>query len=288
MTINSVFTPFSATISERKSMSRKRLLVIEDDHDVAEMLLLYFGAYQYEIVHAENGRAGIEMARARFPHLILLDVMLPDMDGYEVCQSIRQTSFTRYIPILFLTQRDARANKVKGLALGADDYITKPFDIDELRLRVQSVIHRATRESLHETRSGLPMGRLIEDEVTRCKQIETPYTQLTFALDNFNPFREVYGFVAADEVFAFAARTIQEVLSQQGTADDFVGVSGDEFVVLTHIAETPALIESVRQRFAEGVKPFYTFHDIERGGLTLTTAADAEQQVPLMQLHIAG
>ena len=141
-------------------MSRKRLLVIEDDPDVAEMLLLYFGAYQYEIIHADSGRAGIEMARARFPHLILLDGMLPDMDGFQVCEAIRQTSFTRYIPILFLTQRDARANKVKGLALGADDYITKPFDIDELRLRIQAAINRATRESLHETRSGLPMGRL--------------------------------------------------------------------------------------------------------------------------------
>ncbi|MBI1256468.1 MAG: response regulator [Chloroflexi bacterium] len=268
-------------------MSRKRLLVIEDDPDVAEMLLLYFGAYQYEIIHADSGRAGIEMARARFPHLILLDGMLPDMDGFQVCEAIRQTSFTRYIPILFLTQRDARANKVKGLSLGADDYITKPFDIDELRLRIQATINRATRESLHETRSGLPTGRLIEDEVTRCKALGTPYTQLTFALDNFNPFREVYGFVAADETFAFAARTLQEVLSKQGTADDFVGVNGDHFVVLTHVPEAPALVESVRQHFAEGVKPFYSFHDVEQGGLMLTTAANvAPQHVPLMQLQI--
>ena len=263
-----------------------RLLVIEDDPDVAEMLLLYFGAYQYEIVHAESGRAGIELARARFPHLILLDVMLPDMDGFEVCQSIRKTSFTRYIPIIFLTQRDARANKVKGLALGADDYVTKPFDIDELRLRVQSAIHRATRENLHETRSGLPMGQLIDDEIAQRKRTEIPYTQLTFALDNYSPFREVYGFVAADEAFGFAARTIQEVLSQQGTPDDFVGVSDDHFVVLTHASEPPALIEAVRRHFAEGVKPFYTFQDVEHNGLMLATAAHVPQHVPLMQLQV--
>jgi len=267
-------------------MTRKRLLVIEDDPDVAEMLLLYFGAYQFEIVHADSGRAGIELARARFPHLILLDAMLPDMDGFDVCQTIRQTSFTRYIPIIFLTQRDARANKVKGLALGADDYVTKPFDIDELRLRVQSAIRRATRENLHETRSGLPMGQLIDDEIAQRRDTQTPYAQLTFALDNFNPFREVYGFVAADEVFGFAARTIQEVLSQQGTPDDFVGVSDDHFVVLTHAAETPALVEAVRQNFAEGVKPFYNFQDVERNGLTLTTAQNLPQHVPLMQLQI--
>ena len=113
---------------------------------------------------------------------------------------------------------------------------------------------------------------LIEDEIARCKALGTPYTQLTFALDNFNPFRELYGFVAADETFAFAARTLQEVLSQQGTPDDFVGVSGDHFVVLTHVPEVPSLIEFVRQHFAEGVKPFYTFYDVEHNGLKLATA----------------
>jgi len=94
------------------------------------------------------------------------------------------------------------------------------------------------------------------------------------------------GLVAADEVFGFAARTIQEVLSQQGTPDDFVGVSDDHFVVLTHAAETPALVEAVRQNFAEGVKPFYNFQDVERNGLTLTTAQNLPQHVPLMQLQI--
>lgn len=267
-------------------MSRKRLLIIEDDYDVAEMLILYFGAYQYDIFHADTGRAGIEMARARFPHLILLDGMLPDMDGYDVYAAIRQTSLTRYIPITFLTQRDARANKVKGLALGADDYITKPFDIDELRLRVQSAISRATRESLHEARSGLPTGRLIDEEIAQRKRQQTSYTQLTFSLDNFAPFREVYGFVAADEVFGFAARAILEVISLKGTPDDFVGVRDDHFVVLTHVPETPALTDAVRQRFAEGVKSFYTFHDLEQGGLKLTTAPDVERLVPLMHLQI--
>jgi DNA-binding response OmpR family regulator len=266
-------------------MSRKRLLIIEDDPEVAEMLTVYFGAYQYEVAWAENGRAGIEMARARFPHLILLDVMLPDLDGFEVCQSIRQTSFTRYIPVIFLTERDARANRVKGLALGADDYITKPFDIDELRLRVQSAIGRATRENLHETRSGLPMGKLIDEEIERCNGTAAPCQRVTFTLENFNSFRDVYGFVSADEVFAFVARTLQEVISQQGTPDDFVGVSGDQFVLLTHAIDSPSLIIAIQTRFAEGVKPFYTFLDLEQSGLALTTADDSQPRVPLMQLQ---
>ena len=107
---------------------RKRLLIVEDDFDVAELLILYFKG-EYDVVHAPNGRQGIEMARLSMPHLILLDVMLPDIDGYDVCYNLRQVALTRYIPIIFLTQRDERASKVMGLSLGADDYITKPFDI---------------------------------------------------------------------------------------------------------------------------------------------------------------
>ncbi len=268
-------------------MSRKRLLVIEDDHDVAEMLLLYFGAHQYDVVHAETGREGVDLARARFPHLILLDVMLPDMDGYEVCHTVRQTSFTRYIPIIFLTQRDERANKVKGLALGADDYVTKPFDIDELRLRIQSAIHRATRESLHEARTGLPTGQLVDDELQRRRTMNVPFTQMVLTVENFKPYSEVYGFMASDEVFSFTARAIQQVISTSGTPDDFVGITEDRFVVLTHAPDCTPLISEIQGIFQEGVKAFYSFKDVEKGGLVLNAGTGEQETVPLMQLHVA-
>ena len=148
-------------------MANLRMLVIEDDYDVAEMLLMYFSSHHYDVFHADSGLAGIQMARAKYPQIILLDVMMPDIDGYETCQQLRQASLTKYIPIIFLTQRDERANKVKGLELGADDYITKPFDLDELRLRVQGAIRRATRESLHESRTGLPDQRTGEGRIGR-------------------------------------------------------------------------------------------------------------------------
>jgi DNA-binding response OmpR family regulator len=213
-------------------MANKRLLIIEDDFDVAEMLTMYFQSHEYDVVHAEDGMVGVELARTRFPNLILLDVMLPHMDGYDVCVKLRQTSLTRYIPILFLTQRDERSSKVKGLELGADDYITKPFDIDELRLRVQGAIRRATSESLHEPRTGLPTGPLVNEEITRRQQKNETYTQLRFNVDGYQGFNEVYGFVAAKEVLAFTGKLIQDVVSQAGTQNDFVGIQGVEFVLV--------------------------------------------------------
>ena len=267
-------------------MSRKRLLIIEDDPDVAELLLVYFGAYQYDVFHAELGREGINLARAHFPHLILLDLMLPDVDGYEVCRDLRATSMTRYIPIIFLTQRDERANRVKGLELGADDYVTKPFNVDELRLRVQGSISRATRESLHERRSGLPTGSLIAEEIAARQRENTPHHQVILKLDNFGAYSDVYGFMAADEVFGFAAQIIRRAISAHGTPADFVGVRNDQFVILTHAADPAPLIAQARGDFQQGVQPFYHFEDVEQGGLVLDVGTDSEQIVPLMDFRV--
>src|SRR5260221_14549306 len=144
-------------------MAKKRLLIIEDDVDVAEMLVIYFTSQGYEVLNALTGNDGIAAARAKFPNLILLDVMLPDMDGFDVAKALRTTTLTKYIPITFLTQRDARADKVAGLELGADDYITKPFDVEELQLRIQGSLRRSTREALQDPRIGLPTNALIEE-----------------------------------------------------------------------------------------------------------------------------
>jgi len=265
-------------------MPATRLLIIEDDFDLAEMLEAYFTGQHYEVVHAESGELGVEMARTKYPQVILLDVMMPDIDGYEVCRRLRQTSLTRYIPIIFLTQRDDRANKVKGLELGADDYVTKPFDVDELRLRIQSVIRRATQESLHEHRTGLPTAALVEEELERREKAKLTYTDVRFVINGFKAYCDLYGFLAGNEVFAFTSRIIQQVVSAQGTADDFIGLLGDEFVILSGTAASDALRENILKRFKDGINAFYSFNDVERGALLLNPGTKQEKQAPLMQL----
>ncbi len=265
-------------------MPTKRLLVIEDDFDVAEMLLMYFTSFQYEVHHADSGLMGVEMARTKYPHLILLDVMMPDIDGYETCRRLRNMTLKKYIPIIFLTQRDERANKVKGLELGADDYITKPFDVDELRLRVQGAIRRATRESLHESRTGLPTCPMVEEESQRRRFADRHYASLQFALDGFKTYCDVYGFLAGNEVFGFAARAIQQVISECGSTDDFVGVLDDHFIVLTDSSKATQIESLVTATFADGVRAFYSYADVERGGLVVSTTNGEEQLSPLMGL----
>jgi DNA-binding response OmpR family regulator len=262
-------------------MAKHRLLLIEDDFDVAEMLLMYFQSIDYEVLHADTGQEGIELARTRFPHLILLDVMLPDMDGYEICYQLRKMSLTKYIPTLFLTQRDERADKVKGLELGADDYITKPFDIDELRLRVVGAIRRATRENLNEPRTGLPTGSFIDEERNKRGKV---YEELVFKLHGFDAYSDVYSFLAANDVIYHAGKTIRDTLSELGQNDAFVGINNNDFVVFVKKSDTASVEKRVTERFSEQVKAFYSYADASQGGIMLYKDEPEESFVPIMSL----
>ena len=264
------------------SVKNHRLLLIEDDFDVAEMLLMYFKSIGYEVFHADLGEEGIEIARTRFPNLILLDVMLPDMDGYDICIRLRNTSLTKYIPTLFLTQRDERAARMKGLELGADDYITKPFDIDELRLRVEGAIRRATRENLHETRTGLPTGPLVEEELRRRRAQGS--REIHLSIQGFQAYADVYSFMAAGDVMFHAGKSIRDVLKETPDSHHFVGIMNDDFVIITDADNMSPIVQEIQKRFEEQVPAFYTFSDADQGGITLNPGTESEEFVPIMSL----
>jgi DNA-binding response OmpR family regulator len=118
--------------SKGGNMSEGRMLIVEDDFDISNMLRIYFQSHGYEVAVAQRGEDALAMCRKQLPHIIVLDIMLPDMDGYDVCRELRSNLRTSHVPIIFLTQKDERSDKIHGLELGADDYITKPFDLEEL------------------------------------------------------------------------------------------------------------------------------------------------------------
>ena len=268
-------------------MLKKRLLLIEDDFDVAEMLQVYFSAQGYQIFNAYSGKEGIAAARAKSPNLILLDVMLPDMDGFDVCKGLRTTPLTRFIPIIFLTQRDRRADKVAGLELGADDYITKPFDIEELRLRVQGSLRRASREALTDERTGLPTGAAIA-EAERAFAARDGWYRLQITLNNFGAFRDHYSFVAADEVLNFFSHTLSECLAQHGTPEDFAAMQSEtRYSVFTFAPQISALISALQDKLQAGFPTFYNFADRERGYLIVQDGESEERHVPLLSAEIS-
>jgi diguanylate cyclase (GGDEF)-like protein len=263
--------------------SNGRILVVEDDFDIANMLRIYFTGQGYNVEVAPRGSDALTLCRRQLPDLIVLDIMLPDMDGYAVCRELRTTTRTKHIPIIFLTQKDERSDRIAGLELGADDYITKPFDIEELKLRVRQAITTYKRTNMTDPITGLPRGKLIEEELLQLMRTGEDWTLILVGIDYMRPFVDTYGFVAGDEVRRFAAMLVNRAIDDKGTMNDFVGnASDDSFVIISLTKDVHALAETLRQRFREEIRTHYNFMDAEQGGVRLSDGTLA----PLMALSV--
>ncbi|GAB4550316.1 MAG: response regulator [Anaerolineae bacterium] len=239
---------------------------MEDDFDISNMLRIYFTGQGYDVQVAPRGGDALTLTRKQLPQLIVLDIMLPDMDGYAVCRELRQTTRTSHIPIIFLTQRDERSDRIAGLELGADDYITKPFDIEELKLRVKNAIDRVDREKSMDPRSNLPSSRLIEEQLRDLTRTQQTWYYMDVKINHFDSFQEVYGILASTEILRFVALITGEVVDEFGTPDDFIGHPGnDNFVIISYSNRAQAMKDRIVNRFNEEVKQHYTFIDRERG-----------------------
>ncbi len=267
-------------------MGKAHLLIVEDDSDISNMLSIYFNSQGYDVDIASRGSEALEKTHRAMPHLIILDIMLPDTNGYEVCRTLRTNIRTSHVPVIFLTQKDERSDRLQGLELGADDYITKPFDIEELKWRVQNAINRSERESLTDPQTGLPAGRLIEDQLRRIIRAKG-WALMDIRLSFFDAFKDVYGFIAANDVLRATALLIGEVIDEFGSPNDFIGhAGGDNFIVITTESAEPAIRQQLKDRFSAEALTHYNFMDRQNGYITAPNADGQLEQSPLMSLGI--
>nr|BAL54376.1 response regulator receiver protein [uncultured Chloroflexota bacterium] len=243
--------------------AKQRILIVEDDLDVAEMLNAYFRVQGYEVQTVNWGEDGVRACLSFHPDLVILDIRLPDIDGFEVARRLREDRRTRNVPIIFLTEKRERADRLQGLSLGADDYITKPFDVQELRLRVRNALRRMSQGSLNNPVSGLPEGALVDE---RLKEVlnNPSWSVILISLENLSLFREAYGFVAADDVLRAVSLMLTNVLRETGTTDDFLGhLSPTDFVIITPASRLESLKNLIRPRLEQSLDFFYPVRDRE-------------------------
>ncbi len=248
-------------------MSEGRLMIVEDDTDISNMLRIYFQSQDYDVAVAQRGEDALEMCRQQLPHIIVLDIMLPDMDGYDVCRNLRGSLRTSHIPIIFLTQKDERSDKIHGLELGADDYITKPFDLEELKLRVKNAMVRAKMINLTNATTGLPSGRLIEDQLRDLIRRDN-WGIVYVGVKGFGEFKDEYGFVAGEEVLRFVAMVMGRSVDNLGTPNDFIGhIGGDDFWIIAEKEMVRAVVDDLAQRFDAEIGTHYPWQARQEGNL---------------------
>ncbi|MBI3152361.1 MAG: response regulator, partial [Chloroflexi bacterium] len=244
--------------------TKPKILIIEDDLDVAEMLNAYFRVQGYEVFTVNWGEDGVRSSQQDHPDLVILDIRLPDIDGYEVARRMRADRRTSDIPIIFLTEKRDRSDRLQGLEIGADDYITKPFDVQELRLRVRNALKRVSQGSLTNPVTGLPEGALVDEKLSEI--IGKDGAALLFVmLDNMDSFREAYGFVASDDVLRAISLMIVNTMREVSRPEDFLGhLSGTDFVLVLPPSNLVALSEKLQGRLDQSMEYFYPIKDREQ------------------------
>jgi PleD family two-component response regulator len=262
-------------LSGEKAMAKQtKILIVEDDPDTAEMLRAYFEAEGYDTLAAAWGNDALRICREVVPDLIIQDVRLPDMDGYTVVQQLRENLRTSRVPIIFLTERKGHDDKITGLKLGAVDYLTKPFDMQELRLRVRNALRRASYASLVSPVTGLP-GQQVTEEWLRDLGGRDQWAVIYISVSGIDSFNEAYGFVAGDDVLRAVGLIVSHVVDEIGTLEDQIGhTTKSSFVLVTQESRAQQIRDELAARLGRAFNYFYPIKDVESGHIAAPMKAE--------------
>jgi diguanylate cyclase (GGDEF)-like protein len=265
----------------------ERILVVDDDPFIARLLEIELSASGYSVSVAHDGEQALQAAREEPPDLVLCDVMMPNMDGFELTRRLRQDARTGSVSVIMLTARGLSSDKLEGFSIGADDYIVKPFDTPELLARIRGVLRRSKEMRAQSPLTGLPGNVRIEEEIESRVRDQRSFAILYADLDNFKAFNDHYGFMRGDQVIQFTSRVLQEVALEIAGDDAFVGhVGGDDFVVVCPMERGVPIAERVVERFDAEAPALYDPEDKKRGFIEVENRRGEVQRFPMVSISI--
>lgn len=264
------------------------ILVVEDDAAIRRILEYQLQKAGYDVVTAEDGETGLFLARKHEPDLILLDVMLPRLDGHEVCRQIRQDYRISQTPIIMLTARSSVKDRVAGLAQGANDYLMKPYDQEEMLVRVKNTLTLARNQREANPLTGLPGNPAIEAELNRRLDRNEDFAFIYLDIDNFKGYNDTYGYAKGDGAIRLLRKIVTESLHEEGEVDGFAGhVGGDDFCMVTHCEKAETIARRIVKSFDLMKRKLFREEDWERGHLSILDRQGQEKRIPLMTLTVA-
>ncbi|MEW6041273.1 MAG: response regulator [Elusimicrobiota bacterium] len=269
--------------------SRTTILIVDDDPELASLVEFTLQRHDYQSIWAENGVKGIEKIFSNPPNLVLLDLDMPGMSGFEFCKQVRKDFRVRHIPIMMMTgTRKDLEYKIKGLELGSDDYIIKPFEPEELVARVKAILQRCARDLDASPLTHLPGNSTIIREIDSRLSRNKLFAAIYIDLNNFKAFNDKYGFVRGDEVIKFVSQILLDLISENLDENDFIAhIGGDDFVMLTLPEKAQEFAEEIIKKFDSGIVNFYDIGDRDAGYIITTDRRGNEKKFPLMSISLA-
>lgn len=242
------------------------ILVVDDEPSVREIITFGLETEGYIVHIASDGVEAIEKALSVQPDLIILDIMMPMMDGLQVAKVVRGNFRTSYIPIIMLSAKGDISDKTSGLEVGADDYITKPFNRDELIARIEMVLRRTKEHKDRNPLTGLPGNISIKNKIELYLEESKMVTIMYIDIDNFKAFNDYYGYARGDEIIKSLSKLILSAEEKFGSSDDLVGhIGGDDFVIVTESSQVKELAQYLLVEFEDISRKHYDNEDLERG-----------------------
>jgi diguanylate cyclase (GGDEF)-like protein len=262
------------------------ILVVEGEGTITGLLKEALGVKEYQTVMVLNGEDAVQFALREIPHLILIDFMLPGLNGYELIRRLRDHPKSMHIPIIVVSSGNSPAEKVRAFELGVDSYITFPFDPLELLAHVRRQLRRVQQTFLSPL-TQLPGGLQLERAIHYKLSSLEPWSIFYVDLDNFKAFNDVYGFHAGNNMILLVSRICQSVVYEYGNADDFVGhIGGDDFLIVTTPDRATTLYRHILERYKRESVIFYRPEDLARGSIGGVDRKGKPYQFPLVSLSI--
>lgn len=262
------------------------ILVVDDDQHLRTILKHVLEQGGFQVVLAQDGRQALACLQRELPDLVLLDVMMPGLDGFDVLRELRGRFRTHHLPVIMLTAKGETPHKVRGLAQGANDYLSKPFVPDELVLRVRNMLQLSRSQRDANPLTGLPGNRAIARELNRRLEAGQDFGFLYFDLDHFKAYNDHYGYVKGDAVLTMLADLLaNEVLACE---DAFLGhVGGDDFIAVTLPQDADGLAGRIVAEFDERILGQYEPQDRRRGYIELPDRTGRLRRFPPVSLTVA-
>lgn len=263
------------------------ILIVEDDSRLSEMLATVIKGEGYVVACAHSGQEAIGQAMQFTPDLIMLDLNLPDISGFEVLRTLRKTPKTMHVPVIILSARSDKYDKLHAFQHLVNDYLTKPFDNDELLARLRTHLYHA-RNTQRSPLTQLPGGVMIEYAIKQRLETDRPWAFMYLDLDHFKALNDAYGFVRGNEMIQLLTRIISEAVQMLGNLEDFIGhIGGEDFVVLTTPDRAELLCQHIIQNFQHASRRFYRAEDAERGMFFAKGREQVPRYYPLVTISIA-
>lgn len=265
----------------------QKILVADDEEGVRKMIRRALAPYPYQVLSAKDGVEAVDIATKSEPSLIILDVEMPGKNGWAVLKDLRSKLQCRMIPVIMLTGRGTLIDKVAGLSMGADDFITKPFLIEELIARIEALLRRARRDLGANPLTHLPGSPAIAEEVARRLSAGKPFAISYADIDRFKSFNDTYGYARGDQVILDTADILLECVRAMGDPDDLVAhVGGDDFVVISRDETSEKIAAEAVRRFDRDVASHYDLADAARGYVVTCDRQGDERRFALLSLSI--